>query len=58
MFLDHVDSFAKFLDHVDSFAKFLKFFCPKNIFTLVKKRCQNTVFAAFSKIQFLVNFPC
>ena len=48
-----------FLDHVDSFGKFLKFFVQKAFFSpLLKKRGQNLVFAAFSKIQFLVNFPC
>ena len=46
------------LDQVDSFGKFLKFL-PKHMFLpLLKKSGQNTVFAAFSKIQFFVNFPC
>ena len=45
-----------FFDHVNSFGKF-EVFCPKAFFfTLVKKEGQNTVFAAFSKIQVLVNF--
>ena len=37
-----------FLDHVNSSGKFLMFL-SKNIFTLVKKEDQNTVFATFSK---------
>ena len=53
-----------FLDHVDSFGKFLKFFflSKKHFYPCLKKKKkgggQNTVFAAFSKKQFLVNFPC
>ena len=44
------------LDHVDSFGKFLKLFVKKTFLTLVKKKGdQNTVFTAFSKIQYSVN---